>query len=621
MKQTKAMLNGWIGLICVLLGAGTAQASVEPSSAPPSVYTETVLDAGEDWKLVNTRGTLDNGQPYDQNLYMLQNHTGIDDSPLPYELKEDLALELDGGDTVLILNKLIVDEISSSLSQGSLTPMLQAIAEAERRQPAPMELGQTVDPQRLCSNRIVKVVTREIQLNRLLKKTEDLGQGFSATLALDGNVQGKATGDVFLSIRRVNIFGGCIPYAVRFSHVRVYGDALVNYGVTLSGSLNMSKSWEFQIAKPFLFSINANVGYVPVHIGFNLPLTFGLDLKAGVTGAISYNGQQSAQGHFDYTCTLNGCYGNSGYTLADSNPPQSITGSVSGRLEPSVWAQVGLRAYLYTEHLAYAQVSVRPSLYGDLWGYSGNTCGDADGDGHLELVQALTFDLDWQVALTAHVSAFDKPSKKWNLWSTSRKHLRLWNLGGPAAMQPILSGPDNVMANASTRYGLKMRPCWPYDSEVSYQLSWGDGSTLSLSGEPQTLLPTYQTWSLPGTYTAALTALQDAHGRQLQATTARTIEVAPSPVPAATWTGWLYRDEPGGSGDWETLSDFVAMGMSCSNPIAIECRTRHSHVNWTLTGENYSCSLSTSGVQGGVCENDKQPDGQCLDYEVRFLCP
>ena len=46
-----------------------------------------------------------------------------------------------------------------------------------------------------------------------------------------------------------------------------------------------------------------------------------------------------------------------------------------------------------TEWLAYAQVGVRPYLRGDLWGYYGNACGDADSNGVNETVNALTFDL------------------------------------------------------------------------------------------------------------------------------------------------------------------------------------------------------------------------------------
>lgn len=88
-------------------------------------------------------------------------------------------------------------------------------------------------------------------------------------------------------------------------------------------------------------------------------------------------------------------------------------------------------------------------------------------------------------------------------------------------------------------------------------------------------------------------------------------------TPSGTWTSWLNRDQPGGSGDFETLRDFVAEGKACENPEKIECRTR-SGKDWTETGEVYQCVARV----GGVCRNSSQPQGKrCSDYEVRFYCP
>jgi len=82
------------------------------------------------------------------------------------------------------------------------------------------------------------------------------------------------------------------------------------------------------------------------------------------------------------------------------------------------------------------------------------------------------------------------------------------------------------------------------------------------------------------------------------------------------WTAWLNRDGPGGSGDWETLPEFITAGQACSNPIGIQCQTT-SGVNSSQTGEVYSCDAAS----GGVCRTVDQPDGACFDYRVRFLCP
>jgi microsomal dipeptidase-like Zn-dependent dipeptidase len=88
-----------------------------------------------------------------------------------------------------------------------------------------------------------------------------------------------------------------------------------------------------------------------------------------------------------------------------------------------------------------------------------------------------------------------------------------------------------------------------------------------------------------------------------------------SATTGSNWSPWLNRDGPGGSGDWETLSEFVTAGQTCSAPIGIECQTT-AGVSSTQSGEVYSCD-----VGGGICRNADQADGYCLDYRVRFLCP
>lgn len=89
-----------------------------------------------------------------------------------------------------------------------------------------------------------------------------------------------------------------------------------------------------------------------------------------------------------------------------------------------------------------------------------------------------------------------------------------------------------------------------------------------------------------------------------------------------TWTAWLNRDNPSGTGDFETLADFRKNGQVCTNPKQIQCRLRVSK-QLVKTGlvngrEQYVCDVAT----GGVCDNRRQSPGvRCSDYEVRFLCP
>ncbi len=173
----------------------------------------------------------------------------------------------------------------------------------------------------------------------------------------------------------------------------------------------------------------------------------------------------------------------------------------------------------------------------------------------------------------------------------------------------MTSGSSTAIAGTAQPYSGMMRPCWPYNDSVNYRFDWGDSSTTSFNGAAHSWTASSHTWATSGTKTLGLTALSDTHGRTLNQTTTRNVQVR-------AWTPWLNRDGPSGSGDYETLTDFLAAGQACSNPVAIECKTT-AGVDWTATGQVYSCTPST----GGVCVNANQSTGACLDYQVRFLCP
>lgn len=88
-----------------------------------------------------------------------------------------------------------------------------------------------------------------------------------------------------------------------------------------------------------------------------------------------------------------------------------------------------------------------------------------------------------------------------------------------------------------------------------------------------------------------------------------------TPPPYIRWSSWLDRDDPVGSGDWETLVDFSASQVGCSLPAYIEAQTT-SGVSWKYSGEK----LSVSPDLGLTCRNAEQSDAWCFDYRVRFGC-
>lgn len=584
---------------------------------PP--FQETVLQDGGTWTLKNLSGSAvdpvtGQGRSFNESYWVIH-PSGIQSSPLSTFMKQTLADQALDPTAVLTLSASIVNGIDTSLAQGSLTPELAAIAEpldgvAQAELPTIGERVITPFGGGGCSDKLINQ-SRTFGVNTPFNFSTNPGSGFSGSLSGSGSIQASATGEFQIALKRVKILFWCIPYGVRLNYAHAFGSATVGYGSSLTGTASFSHSWEWELAKIPLFSLDFFIGPIPVHVGFNLPISLGLDLQATATGTVTYTGSQSATGAFNYNCTMSGCTGSSSFTQNNPVSPQIGTAGISGRIQPNVWIQAAFRGYLYTEWLAYAQLGVRPILQGDLWGYVGNNCGDADGDGIAENVDALALDLDLQVNVTAQAAAFGGSPSHWNdLWHTPRFHLGFWDLIGSEALQPMDGGSSAAAVGVSQPYTAKMRPCYPYTDPVSYQFNWGDGTTSNTSGAPQTGAAAGHTWGSTGTKTVALTAFSDTHGRTFNTSTSRNILVG-----SGTWTPWLNRDAPSGVGDFETLPDFGSQ-VPCSSPIAIQCQTL-AGVDYTLTGEVYSCTPAS----GGICRNSDQPDGACMDYQVRFLCP
>ncbi|XP_039268445.2 mucin-5AC-like [Styela clava] len=94
----------------------------------------------------------------------------------------------------------------------------------------------------------------------------------------------------------------------------------------------------------------------------------------------------------------------------------------------------------------------------------------------------------------------------------------------------------------------------------------------------------------------------------------------------AHWTGFYDRDNPSGTGDWETLKDLRKEKKGiCERPVAVDVRIvgYPDHANFWYLGGNYIRDEDRSGSFGFVCKNKLQKDlykPPCKDYKVRFCC-
>uniref|UniRef100_A0A3Q1F505 Cartilage intermediate layer protein 2-like n=1 Tax=Acanthochromis polyacanthus TaxID=80966 RepID=A0A3Q1F505_9TELE len=85
------------------------------------------------------------------------------------------------------------------------------------------------------------------------------------------------------------------------------------------------------------------------------------------------------------------------------------------------------------------------------------------------------------------------------------------------------------------------------------------------------------------------------------------------------WTDWFDRDNPSGTGDWESLSLLRREnpGKICRNPSGIEVQTL-SGLSLLAAGD---VSYRNDPIRGFVCRNRDQPGRKmCNDFRVRFVC-
>ncbi|MEZ4294845.1 MAG: hypothetical protein R3B70_07700 [Polyangiaceae bacterium] len=539
--------GGMLACALAALFVGCVDAGAPLDQADEDIAETQQALVPQDWSFESVPSI--DGEPtteaVDGEVIAIRSLQGVQTAPIAESIRqsiEDDILENPGegiayfvsveGSEALLLHEAGIDasyELEST-AEDPQAPALDPIAGKNGGEPSAVA-GTTTSNLLGCGD-VNEKKTKQVTLSQSYSTSANLGGGFSGSLSATTEMTGSATVELAYRAKRVWLFG-CRTYWVKPKYVRAVGSMQGRAAGSVNGTLSYNYEWEKQVAKLDLSGVSFFVGPIPVYIGFNVPISVGLSLSASTTGTLQYQGADTKlSGAFDYQCSFgDGCSGTSSFSPVTNIVPENITGSLSGRVNAKLWAQAAFRAYLWSESVAYAQVGVRPALVGDLWGYTGNNCGDANGDGSNEWVNALTFDMDAQLFLTAKASVFNKTVYQNNdLWHTSPKHLLFKELVTSSALTPMLSGTSTPIVNQSTSYSAKMRPCWPYTNKVTGTVTWGDGASSGVS------MPQYAShaWSSTGTRSLQVTATKDAHGRILgnKATTRSVKVVTSAPLPS-----------------------------------------------------------------------------------------
>ena len=84
------------------------------------------------------------------------------------------------------------------------------------------------------------------------------------------------------------------------------------------------------------------------------------------------------------------------------------------------------------------------------------------------------------------------------------------------------------------------------------------------------------------------------------------------------WSQWFDRDNPSGTGDWETLADIAQQyPWTCARrPVLAECQATDG-TPFYQTGNR----VIFNSVDGCICRNIDNFPRRCRDYRIRVLCP
>lgn len=484
-------------------------------------------------KLRSKDGKLLPGQ---DQLYIIYDVEGARNAPLPAEEREELISEInrstDGG--ITIIHAGVIDAIKSG-----------KVNDYSRYFDANMS---SKNARGNCNSWHYRTKSFSGELGDLSESFDVYNSSnddytLDVNLDVSGAVDSEFAAAIQYKYKKTKWWLGCFPYKFRIVNFHLQGDMNVDdLFVNLEGTLNsnlIDKTW--QITKINAGEVWFWVGPIPVRLGLRIPIDAGLKADIEVAGNVGLQSHGTGHIQFDKLCNAN-------FVCVDQTPFVNNWNSVIDDTQIVVGLDAHLKArgslgasllpFVYSEWFLSAKVGVNAGVDAWVWGYIGNSCGNADSTGGNEWVSALTIDADfdlrgigtWRLLGGNHTIGF------LNDHVFYETHVAFFDLlpGGSSALEPMLTGSGNQ--GTSPTFSARMRPCVPYTDNVNYSVNWDDGVSENFSAAPASSHSISHTWYAPGPYDVSLTALSDSHGRVFNATTTRTVETNVAPVADFTFS-------------------------------------------------------------------------------------
>lgn len=343
------------------------------------------------------------------------------------------------------------------------------------------------------------VFTRQID-----KKQEKLASynknGIDA--GLNGLYEGKGTFKAGIYYKVKTRCG--IPYKAEFVRAAIDVDAVVKGQMGLDGYAKYKyedNTIKHQIP---LWSYKDGwwVYFFQFELELDLNMDVGVDLKVEAATAFKTTHEVGGTAKVSWTCTRDKCQKTRNDVNFNFNLVEKQNYSAQVRVEVTPYVDTNFAAdldmYYGAIQLAKAKVGIVAALPVTLFGYYGNMCSDANGDGQNEYVDALLMDVTaqiygylkvqlgskaWLADLKINVAGWDVHDKQITLYTekdfkptifTKNLYYKDFISGGSSVMEPAMNLPAIVKTEGAII--LSSRSCYPFQDALTYEIDWGDGS-------------------------------------------------------------------------------------------------------------------------------------------------
>ncbi|MDX1997405.1 MAG: fibronectin type III domain-containing protein [Thermoanaerobaculia bacterium] len=577
-KSCFRMALGLVLTVGVLSSAGQSRAETTPS---------TILSTGTGWRLAD----VEPATPEINSVLWEVKRSAVETLPLS-EFQKDI-----------IRQSFAEIPMTSERGADDLLYFSYDVLQALENPSFPAGYEQFVEPDEKNTTSLSFCSWRTETRNRAYsyeRSLLDFNVPFSAPF--DGGISGSLpiTGNVNLAVTyKIRKCLG-VPVGFRFVNAVASGSA----SIAGNAELNATAQWEADWAKEWhlitidLGEVSFMAGPIPIRLVFTLPIHYGVDFDVRLAGQVQASLDASATGTFNYTCTQSSCTGSSDFS--DQFSFQEPTASVTLDMTAEAYVRALVRVALYDQSFLYVEGGAKAYAKASLWGYLGNACGDANGDGHNETVRALTADLLWGYKFAyGWGGVIDDELRYTGGGEYFIDWYDLLGPGGSTALQPMIVGPATVVQGQPATYTVQMRPCYKYTHNVTVAANpttFTGAAPFAPSGGSTTITGSFAN---TGNQALTVTAVSDSFGRDLGIPYTRTINVTPT-APVSP----------------NNLSATAAVGAVSLGWVDRSNNETSFEIQRRITGGTWA-QLATTGANATGYLDSTVAAGTTYDYRVR----